>query len=69
MKPAAILLKLIVLGSFLCCAAYFVLSGNMWSCGGFFAWLIVSTLMAVICTIAMLPIILFVGFVGYLLGF
>ena len=69
MKPVAILLKLIIIGSFLCSALYFMSSGNMWSCGGFFAWIIVSTLMAVICTIAMLPLILFVGFVGYLLGF
>jgi len=69
MKPAAAFVQLILVGSFLCCALYFILSGAMFSLGGFIGWIVVSTLMTIIVTVALLPLILLVAFIGYLLGF
>jgi len=69
MKAAAFLLQLILFGSFICCGLYFVLSGSIFSCGGFFGWIIVSILMTIIVTIALSPLILIVGLIGHLFGF
>jgi hypothetical protein len=41
----------------------------MFSLGGFIGWIVVSTLMTIIVTVALLPLILLVAFIGYLLGF
>ena len=58
MKLALILVKAIVVFSFLGTGIYFALSGHLWSCGGIFGFLIAS-----------LPLIAFLTLLGWLFGF
>lgn len=69
MKLALILIKAIVGLSFLGTGTYFVLSGHLWSCGGFFSFLVVSLLVVMTLLIASLPLIAFLTLLGWLFGF
>ena len=69
MKLALILVKAIVVFSFLGTGIYFALSGHLWSCGGIFGFLLVSSLVVMTLLIASLPLIAFLTLLGWLFGF
>jgi len=61
-------LKAILLICFLGSGIYFLGTGAMWSLGGFFGWIAVSVMAAVIVAVALSPILLVVWVVGRIIG-
>lgn len=66
-------LKSIVQGLFVLslvmCGIHGMASGSIWSCGGFFGWIIASVLVWVILCVALSPLILAASVIGKALGF